>query len=74
MFKPVAIIGMCAGLVGPFCWAQDPQALSVKELMTSIIAPETTAIWGAFEVKPEQWQGGCPGSPSGTVDSAGWRD
>ena len=34
----------------------DAPALSVQELMQSVITPATNTLWGAYQVKDDEWQ------------------
>lgn len=53
--KSVATLGLVLATTGSYSLAQEPAGLSVGDLMRSIIAPQTAAIWGAFEVKDNEW-------------------
>lgn len=60
MTRATRILALC-GLSLLACASAWPQtsmkALSVKEIMTTVIAPATTALWGASNVQTDaQWQ------------------
>lgn len=50
-------VALALGLAAIPAVTQDPEQLTVKELMQQIIVPTTAAIWGAYDIKEEaQWQ------------------